>query len=352
FTTLGIVPIAGRAFEAPNGGAASPDAGRDTAARDAVAVLSDRLVNSRFGGDRSIVGHDIGLNGRATTVVGIIRDEDCYPPGVDVWTPLVFTPAEQVERAAQRVSAFGRLGDSSTRADAAGQLTSLARTLALQYPQTNRGRGFELMPLQREQYEFTAPLFVFVLAAAALVLALAMVNVGSLAIARTLDRRRELAVRATLGASAAQIASAAAADVLLLTMTATACAMYMAGGVLNAVRASLPAGIARGVAGWSSLAADAGALAAGAGIGLFGSLALGGVVGIVSVRAARETGVSVRVTRRATWGRRALVAGEVSLAAALMLAASVMVAGFNRIAAAFENLAPAHLLKFTLTLPE
>src|SRR5262245_55080985 len=84
FAPLGIVPIAGRAF----------DADADTAGRDGVAIVSRRLWISRFGGDPSIVGRDVGLNGRATTVIGIIRDEDCYPPGVDVWIPLVFTPEE------------------------------------------------------------------------------------------------------------------------------------------------------------------------------------------------------------------------------------------------------------------
>ncbi len=342
FSTLGVTPILGRPF--------TPDA--DTAGRDAIVVLSRRFWNSRFAAQPLVVGREIGLNGRPMTIIGVIRDEDCYPPGVDAWIPLVFAPSETTERAAQRVSAMGRLYDTSTATEAAGQLTSLSARLATAYPSTNRGRGFELLPLQREQYEFTAPLFLFVLAGAALVLLLAIVNVCNLLVARTLDRRRELAVRAMLGANAGQVAGLAVGEVLVLTMGATACGLFGAAGVLNAVRASLPDGIARWFAGWSSLRIDSTATVAGAAVGLLVGCVIAAIVGITSLRAARERAGSARVTRRATWGRRALVAGEVSLAAALLLGASVMVAGFNRIAAAFEALGPARLLKFTLTLPE
>ena len=342
FATLGIAPILGRPFPT--------DA--DTVGRDGVVVLSRRLWNSRFGAEASIIGRTIGLNGRPTMVIGIIRDEDCYPPGVDAWVPLVFTPSEIGERATQRIAAMGRLADGATIAEANAQFASLSQTLAARYPQTNRGRGFELLPLQREQYEFTAPLFLFVLAAAALVLLLAVINVSNLLVARTLDRRRELAVRAMLGASAGQVASVATGEVIALTTAATICGLFAAFGMLNAIRSSLPEGIARWIAGWASLQVDSAAMASGTGVGLLVATAVSVAVGTASLRAARDSAGSLRVTRNTTWARRLLVAGQVSLAAALLLGASVMVAGFNRISAAFEVLAPSQLLRFTVTLPE
>jgi predicted permease len=342
FATLGVTPLYGRTFPL--------DA--DTAGKDGVVLLSRRLWNSRFGAAPSLVGHAIGLNGRSVEVIGIIGDEDCYPPGVDAWVPLVFTPSEAADRAVQSIAAFGRLPDTSTEAEAAAQLASLSGMLAARYPLTNRGRGFELLRLQREQYEFTAPLFLFVLAAALLVLALAVINVSNLLVARTLDRRRELAVRAMLGASARGVVSVGIAEVGLLATVATAFSLFAATGMLNAIRASIPEGIARWVAGWTSLRVDAIAAASGVGVGVLAAGVISLVVGIASLRAARETGGSPRVTRSASWGRRFLVAGEVSLATALLLGASVMVAGFTRISAAFESLAPSRLLQFTLTLPE
>jgi len=342
FPTLGITPALGRTF--------ADDA--DTAGHDRVVLLSRRLWVARFGADASVINRDIGLNGRATTVIGIIRDEDCYPPGVDAWVPLVFTPAEISDRAAQRVAAIGRIAGGATPADVAGQLASLSIALASRYPQTNRGRGFDVLPLQREQYEFTAPLFLFVLAAALLVLALATVNVTNLLVARTLDRRRELAVRAMLGASGRNVASVAVAEVVMLTIVAIAVSSAAAGAVISAIRAGLPEGIARWIAGWSSLRVDAVALVAGSCTGVIVATAVSTLVGLASVHASRQRGASARVTRASTWSRRVLVAGEVGLAAALLLAAAVMVVGFNRITAAFETLAPSRVLRFTLTLPE
>ena len=341
FSVLGATPILGRPFP--------PDA--DTSGRDGVVLLSRRFWNSRFGADASIVEREIELNGRSATVIGVIRDEDCYPPGVDAWVPLVFAPSETTERAVPRVAAIARLADTSTRADATAQLESLSQLLASRYPLTNRGRGFELLPLQREQYEFTAPLFLFVLAAALLVLLLAIVNVTHLLVARTLDRRRDLSVRSMLGASTAQIAASSIAEVLVLTTAGIAAGSMAAAGVVNLIRASLPEGIGRWIAGWSSLAIDSIGLLAGAGVGLFVTLAMCGVVGLTGLKAAREHG-GARVTWHSTWSRRLVVASEVSLAAALLLGASVMVAGFARISAAFDVLAPSRVLKFTLTLPE
>jgi putative ABC transport system permease protein len=342
FDTLDVTPMRGRPFAA--------DA--DAPGHDDVVLLSRRLWNSRFGADPSTVGREINLNGRPATVIGIIRDEDCYPSGVDAWVPLVFAPAELTERAAQRVAAIGRLADGASASFASGQLAALAQTLAARYPLTNRGRGFALMPLQREQFEFTAPLFLFVLAAALLVLLLAVVNVCNLLVGRTLDRRRELAVRAMLGGSASQIAAVTIAEVVVLVGASTVAAAIAAGGVLNAIRASLPEGIVRWIAGWSSLRVDAAALSGGIGVGLLVMVVIAGAVALTSVRSAREGDGSVRTTRRSTWPRRFLVAGEVGLAASLLLGASVMVSGFARISAAFETLAPARLLRFTLTLPE
>jgi putative ABC transport system permease protein len=341
FATLGIRPVLGQVF--------AQDAG--IAGHDRVVVLSRRLWNSRFGADPSIVGRDVGIDGRAVTVAGIIRDEDCYPSGVDAWIPWVFAPSEVTERGARRVAAIGRLSDPSTIAEAAGQLASLSQTLASRYPLTNRGRGFDLLPLRREQYEFTAPLFLFVLAAALLVLALAVINVSNLLVARTLDRRRELAVRTMLGASRLQVAAGPVSEAAVLAAAAMAAGALAAPLALGSIRASLPEGIARWIAGWSSLRIDSTALTVGVAIGAIAALGIAGCVVAASLRAADDGGGG-RTTRRSTWSRRILVGGEVGLAAALLLGASVMVAGFTRISAAYEQLAPDRVLKFTLTLPE
>ena len=342
FAVLGITPTLGRGL--------LPD--EDVAGRDDVVLLSRRLWNSRFGADPSLMGRAIELNGRSASVVGIVRDEDCYPSGIDVWIPLVFTPAEATDRSTQRIAAIGRLKEGVTEHEAAAQLASVAHELGQRFPTTNRGRGFDVLPLRREQYEFTAPLFLFVQAAALLVLLIAALNVNTLLVARTLDRSRELAVRSMLGASVGRVVGVAVAEVLVLTTTAAVLSALFAAGLLRAIQVSLPEGIARWIAGWSSLRVDLVSVAAGGAVWLLTTVAIGASVALTGARAAREGSATVRVTRRTSLSRRLLMASQVALVAALLLGASVMVVGFGRIAAAFASLSPSELLRFTLTLPE
>ena len=342
FTTLGIAPLLGQSFEA--------DA--DSAGRDGVVVLSRRFWSSRFGADVSILGREVHLNGRPAAVIGIIRDDDCYPPGIDAFVPLVFSRDDGSNRATQDVAAFGRLKPVATAAEAVSQLQSLARALESRFPSTNRGRGFDVLRLQREQYEFTAPLFLFVLAAALLVVLLAVINVSHLMIARTLDRGRELSVRVMLGARPRQVVGGPVGDVIVLVVTGFAAGAFAANAVLQSIRVSLPQGIARWIAGWSSLRIDGWGVLGGGLVGVVVLTTISSVVAVAGLRASRVHAGSARATPRVTWIRRGLIAGEVSLAAGLLLAAFVMVAGFARVARAFDSMTPARILKFTLTLPD
>jgi predicted permease len=342
FTTLGIAPLLGHFFAA--------DA--DAAGRDGVVVLSWRLWNSRFGADASILGREVHLNGRPATVIGIVRDDDCYPPGIDAFVPLVFSPDDGSNRVNQNVAAFGRLKHAATGAETVSQLQSLARALESRFPSTNRGRGFDVLPLQREQYEFTAPLFLFVLAAALLVVLLAVINVSHLMVARTLDRGRELSVRAMLGARTLQVLAEPVGDVVVVVTIAFVMGAFAANALLQSIRASLPEGIARWIAGWSSLRIDGWGVLGGGLVAVVVLALISTFVAVAGLRASREHTGGARATPRFTWMRRGLIAGEVSLAAALVLAAFVMVAGFARVARAFDAMTPSRILKFTLTLPD
>src|SRR5262252_193871 len=342
FATLGIRPILGRDFTA--------DA--DTSGHDDVVLFSRRFWTSRLGGDASSVGRVVAFNGRPTTVIGIVRDEDCYPPGVDAWVPLVFSASDASERALQRIAAIGRLRDGATDLEARAQLTALSNVLSARYPATNHGRGFDLLALRREQYEFTASLFLFVQAAALLVFLMAVINVNNLLVARTLNRRQELAIRAMLGARATRVVAVVLCEVAVLTTAAGAAGALFAPGVMELIRASLPGGIARWIAGWSSLRVDALSFGAGALIALGAAIGLSVTVGLAAIRAVGAIHESARVTRRTVWGRRVLIGAQVGLTAALLLAGTVMTAGFSRLSAAFASLSPTQLLRFTLTLPE
>src|SRR6185295_19842305 len=107
-------------------------------------------------------------------------------------------------------------------------------------------------------------------------------------------------------------------EALALSIVATALGMASGGVILALVRASLPPGIARWVAGWSTMAVERGSLIAGAGLGLATGVAIGAVVAIAAFSTLAGTHASARTTQRRTWSRRTLVASEVGLTATLL----------------------------------
>ncbi len=340
FTTLGVTPDAGEMWP--------PDA--DRPGRDAFIVLTRRLWRGRLGGDPSIVGRTVLVNGRSVVVAAIVADEDAYPAGVDAWVPLALGPAERSDRGRQTVGAVARLAAGTTQAAARAQLAALAARLAADFPETNRGRGFDLLELRREQYEFSAPLFGLVQAAAILVLLLGVVNVTTLVVGRTIDRQPELAVRFALGASRRDVVRAASMEAAVLTVAGGIAGLSGGAPVLSAIRASLPEGIARWVNGWQSMHVDAAAIGAGALLAAAAAVAIAAASSgsAIAIGAAQASGA--RVTRR-RWTRRIVVGAEVSLAATLLLCGAVTARGLQRFAAAFDRFAPQQIVRFELNVP-
>ena len=341
FFVLGIQPLLGRFWP--------PDT--DEAGHDRYIIISRRLWHTRFGDDPSAIGREIGINGRAVMIVGVIRDADCYPAGVDAWTPLAMTPADRAERATQRLEAIARLAPGASIEGARHELGAVARRLEAAYPLTNHGRGFELLPLRREQYEFTAPLFGLLQAASMLVLLLAVVNVTAVLTARWLDRASEIAIRVVLGASGRDIIRLVAGESAGITGTATILGVMAGRPALIAFRASLPEGIARWVNGWAQMRVDALAVAAGVVLGLMATLA----ISLAVVSAARHVSgghaAGARVTRGRVWAHRTIIVTQVGLAAALLVCAFVVFQALGQQLNVFARFAPAHLLRFTITTP-
>ena len=123
---------------------------------DAVVLFSRRFWQAHFGADPNIIGRELSVNGRTTTVVGIVPDEQAYPAGINAWVPLVLSAEEREERTIQRVTGIGRIMAGASSTVAAADLARVAGNLALRHPDTNRGRGFDLQLLRRERFEFTS----------------------------------------------------------------------------------------------------------------------------------------------------------------------------------------------------
>jgi predicted permease len=194
---LGVRPALGRTF--------TPEEDRLPGERP-VAIISDRLWRERFDGASTVLQRHVVLNDRTCSIVGVM------PPGfaglsfdTDVWLPSMMVtlssgPSIVKDRGSRWLGAIGRLRDGVSLAQAQDDLTRVASQLEQQFPDYNRQRGVRLIPLQEALVGSTGPLIKVLFSAVLLFLLVSCANVASLQLARTTARRRELAVRAALGA--------------------------------------------------------------------------------------------------------------------------------------------------------
>lgn len=344
FRTLRLSPLMGRIF----------DAGDLTPAGRHVALLSYGFWESRFGGDRRVLGRSIELDGERYQVVGVLKPGDAVPllSSVQVWVPLPFDPRDEENRHWRGFVTIGRLAPGVRLSTAGEELQSIQASLADRHPDTNRGWGVRIEPLLDQVVGPVRPtLFVF-LGAVSILLIVAVVNVTNLLVARTLAREKELAVRSAVGASRLALFRCLAVEGFLLAALGGVMGVVVAAWATDGLVHLIPSGLPR----VSHVALDAHMLGFSLGITV--------IVGVLAplvpaVHATRLDLATILKQGRAPLGWRAalglrggLVVAEVSTAFVLAIGAGLLtrnLAALLRWDPGFER---AHLLTFwTLASP-
>ncbi len=208
FETLGVQPMLGRVF--------SPQ--EDQPGRSNVVVLSHRFWQDHFGSNADIVGHNINIDGQSFLVAGVMPPSFRFPDVAQVWTPMAWTDKERAVRGEHHYAVVARLKSGIALKQAQAAMNTISSRLEQLYPDDDRGWGAIVVPLHDDLVSDVRPALLVLLGAVAFVLLIACVNVANLALAKTLSRRKEIAIRTALGASSARVLRQILAETVLLAL--------------------------------------------------------------------------------------------------------------------------------------
>lgn len=181
---------------------------------DDVVVLSDNLWRSQFGGQASILGAAIQLDGKSVTVAGIMPPR--FDPDADFWVPLRASPGAY-SRDDRQFELFARLAPGASTEDAAKDLLDISARLAVEHPETNKDWVMTPTRLAQLHGRDSRQSFLLLQTAVGFVLLIACANIANILLARGTDRRLEMAVRISLGATRQRVMSGLLAEALLLS---------------------------------------------------------------------------------------------------------------------------------------
>jgi predicted permease len=353
FDVLGVRPFIGQAFDES---AAVPGGPR-------VAVISHALWQRRFGADRSIVGRRVTLSGEPFTVVGVMPPGFSFPRGAelpapfrfalrtDVWTPLVFDSAAIVDYGTMNLSVVHRRRQGVSAADAEGVMSRvMGDFLAENAP--NLEWTYRLVPLTEQAGRTVRRGLLILMGAVLFLLVIACANVTSLLVARTTNRRRELAVRAALGAGRPRIARQLITENVVLAVCGGALGIALSFWGAKVMLALVPGSLPRA----DDVGIDGRVLAVAALV----ALAAGALFGIATAYSVRWTRLSAELhsggarstgdrTRR--FGRQLLVTAEVALSLMLLIGAALLARSFVRLQQVQPGFNPSNVLTVEAGLP-
>jgi predicted permease len=344
---LAVRPERGRSFRREETRAGGP----------ALVILSHQLWQSVFAAREDLVGQSIEIDGVRHEVIGIMPSGfDLMDKHVELWLPLQLAPALRQFRASHFLSVLGRLKNGLAPEQAEAELASLManwgeRVGVSGHVFTPSGHVMQVEPVLDEVVGSARRSFWLLQAVVGLVLLIACVNLANLLMVRAEVRRREIAVRAAIGAGRRRLLAQFVAEGLVLSVLGGALGLVIAWAGVHALTVAYPDSVPR----VADITIDPAVL----GFTLLVSVMTGVVFGLAPLGhlPAGGAGSLLNDTTRGTiatrpWVRRALVAGEVALAVVLVVGAGLMVRtvlNLMNVDAGFER---SRLVTFGLALPD
>jgi putative ABC transport system permease protein len=345
FRVLGQQPLLGRDF-------AEADEQRGG---ERVAIIGYTIWKNRYGGDPSVLGHPVRVNGDPAVIVGVMPDGMMFPMDSTMW--MAFVPTEAQERRDNRALAiFGRVRGGVSRSEAQAEMDAIAGRMATQYPDSNKQFPQAIIQTFNERFNGgdIRQVFLSMMGAVGFVLLIACANVANLLLSRAANRSREIALRIALGASRWRVIRQLLVESILL-----GCLGGVFGLMLAYVGARLfdrAVSVDVGKPYWIQFTMDwtvFGFLAAICVVtGIVFGLAPALQVSKTSVNEVlKEGGRGTSGSRRAQWLSGTMVVIEIALTIVLLVGAGLMVRSFMKVYSQDLGIRSDYLLTMRLQLP-
>lgn len=315
FELLGVAPLEGREFfesEAVPGS-------------DQVVVISDDLWQQRLGGRPDVLGSTLHIDGAERQVVGIMPRGFRFPATAQAWIPLALSAEERESRLQWLDHLVARLRPEVSLASARAEADVIGQELAREYPDTNRGWTFELLPWREALVdEGTRHTLALMLGAVVFVLLIACSNIANLLLARESERRHVLAVHLALGTGRWRLLRRLLVESFLLALVGAGAGLLLATWVVDFVAAANPEGFPY----WMHLAVDGRVAAFAVSLAALATLLFGTLPAVRAIP--REIASELKSGRRGARspaGQRAqrlLVVAETGLAVVLLFGALLL----------------------------
>ncbi|HTB13212.1 MAG TPA: ABC transporter permease [Bryobacteraceae bacterium] len=351
FPLLGVAPIRGRTF----------DANEFQPGKDQVAVIGYALWQRSFGGSDSAVGQKILLDGENYTVIGVMPADFYFAPfwvtTAEIWAPLdlrkMFSangqPAPTARRDRYSLRVFGRLAAGRSRSEAQSEIDQICHSLAAAYPDTNVNMRWLVESLNEKAVGRVRTGLELLLGAVGMVLLIACANVANLALARATARRKEIAVRLSLGAQRWSIARQFLTESVVLSMAGGAAGLLLAVWCVQGLKAMLRSHLT----GSEAIHIDSQVLLFTLGVAILTGL----LFGIAPAYSASRGDVNdaLKEGARGTSGgggsvRRALAGTEIAIALVLLIGAGLLLRSFARLRAIDPGFDAHNVLSMTVSV--
>ncbi|HEX5234604.1 MAG TPA: ABC transporter permease [Silvibacterium sp.] len=342
FDVFGVKPILGRTYRP----------GEDEPGKNDVAVLSYEVWRTDFGGQSSVIGQLIRLDGKPYTCIGVMPAGFSFPIGTRnaIYIPLNPNPQLIAQRGSHWLRSVGRVKAGVTRQQAQADMNRVMADLARAYPDTDSGRKIQLIPLTESLREgVSSPLWMLAFAVLAILL-IACVNVAGLLLARGVRREREIALRAAIGADRVRLIRQMLTESLLLAFCGAWGGLFLAALLLEAMKIFLVHAMARGAEVHINITVLVVALLIATATSVLASLAPALRLSGMDPNRALKAGANSEATRAQHRTRSAFIVTQIALSLALLVVSGLLlrtISDFRHTDLGFD---PTHILATEIDL--